>query len=146
MLTSLDLFLVCLAVLIMALGFRESINLLRSGLPEKCSGDRSSLIKYILGHKKILKNPFRGILHLIVFWGCVLPVVVIIFAQTSLTLPDLLASLLSFLLDIVGFIFLAATIIFFIGRLISKVDLGPKNSLLPLLVLIIIIGWDGSSF
>ena len=141
MLTSLDLFLVCLAVLIMALGFRESINLLRSGLPEKCSGDRSSLIKYILGHKKILKNPFRGILHLIVFWGCVLPVIVIIFAQTRLTLPGLLASVLSFLLDIVGLIFLVATIIFFIRRLISKDTLGPEKgrSLLPLFVLIIIL-------
>ncbi len=139
MLTSLDLFLICLAVLIMLLGLSKTVRLLRSGLPERFPGDRWFLLKYILGHKKILKNPFRGTLHLTVFWGCVLPLAVIIFAQTCLTLPDLSASLLSLLLDITGLILLAATIIFFIGRLISKDDPGPENSLFPLLILIVIL-------
>ena len=141
MLTSLDLFLLCLAVLIMAFGFLKSINLLRSGLPEKCPGDRFFLLKYLLGHKKILENPVRGTLHLAVFWGVVLPVIVIIFAQTCLTLPGLLASVLSLLLDIVGLIFLVAAVIFFIGRSFSGDTPGPLKgrSLLPLFVLIIIL-------
>lgn len=139
MLTSLDLFLICLAVIIMALGLAKTVGLLRSGLPEKCPGDLMSLVKYILGHKKILKNPVAGTLHMAVFWGCVLPLIVIIFAQTCLILPLALSSILSLLLDIIGLVFLVVTVMFFIRRLKSKDLLAPQKSLLPLLILIIIL-------
>ena len=136
---SLDLLLVCLAILIMALGLSKTLSLLRSGMPERCPGDRIFLLKYLLGHKKILKNPVAGVLHITVFWGCILPLIVIILAQTCLTLPQVLSSVLSLLLDIIGLLFLAATVVFLIRRLKSKDPLGPQKSLLPLLVLIIIL-------
>jgi Fe-S oxidoreductase len=123
----------------MALGLSKIVRLIRSGLPERCPGDRMFLLKYLVGHKKILENPVAGILHIAVFWGCVFPLIVIIFAQTCLTLPQVLSSVVSLTLDIIGLVFLVATVIFFIRRLKSKGPLGPQKSLFPLLVLMIIL-------
>ncbi len=136
---SLDLLIVCAAILLMAAGLSKTVSLIRSGLPEKRTGSWGRLFKYILGHKKILKNPVKGTLHLAAFWGCILPVVVIVFAQTCLTLPAVLASVLSLILDIVGIVFLTASVIFIIKRLSANDPSGPKKSLLPLFILFVIL-------
>ncbi|MBN1905360.1 MAG: (Fe-S)-binding protein [Deltaproteobacteria bacterium] len=139
MLTSLDLFLLSLAIVIMGIGFSRIFTTIRSGRQEKCEKKRGFLIAYLLNHKTILRKPFAGILHMVVFWGCVLPIIIIILAQTWLIMPGLLSSIISVLLDIVGILFLAAAIIFFIRRSISEETLGPKLSRLPILILIIIL-------
>jgi Fe-S oxidoreductase/nitrate reductase gamma subunit len=139
MLTSLDLLLLSLAIVIMGIGFLRIFCIIRSGRPEKCLKARGFLVAYLLNHKTILRKPFAGTLHMVVFWGCVLPIIIIILAQTRLIMPGLLSSIISVLLDIMGILFLAAAIIFFVRRLISRDTLGPKQSLLPLLILIIIL-------
>jgi nitrate reductase gamma subunit len=139
MLTSLDLFVLSLAIAIMCLGFSRIFAAIRSGRHEKCEKRRGFLIAYLFNHKTILRKPFAGILHLVVFWGFLLPLIVIIVAQTPLILSASLSSVISVLLDIIGILFLSAAIIFFIRRTISKETSGPKQSLLPLLVLIIIL-------
>ena len=139
MMTSLDLFMVCLALIIMAVGLSKIACLIRSGLPEKCQGDRIFLLKYLLGHKRILKSPVAGSLHMAVFWGCALPFFVIILAQTCLILPQVISSLLSFLLDIIGLVFLVATVVLIIRRSNAKGPLGSQKTFLPLLILMIIL-------
>jgi Fe-S oxidoreductase/nitrate reductase gamma subunit len=139
MLTSLDLFLLPLAIVIMVLGLSRIFAIIRSGKPEKCGKERGFLIAYLLNHKTILRKPGAGILHIVVFGGCLLPIIIIILTQTRLIMPGLLSSIISVILDIIGILFLAAAIIFFIRRTISKDTSGPKQSLIPLLVLIIIL-------
>jgi Fe-S oxidoreductase/nitrate reductase gamma subunit len=139
MLTSLDLLLLSLAIVIMGIGFSRIFASIGSGRQEKCEAKRGFLVKYLLNHKTILRKPFAGMLHMVVFWGCVLPVIIIILAQTTLIMPGLLSSIISVLLDIIGILFLASAIIFFIRRAISKETLTPEQSLLPLLILIIIL-------
>ena len=56
MLTSIDLFLICLAVLIMIFGFLMRVRVLKHARQEACSGSWKFLLKYLIGHKKILKN------------------------------------------------------------------------------------------
>ncbi|NLA73899.1 MAG: (Fe-S)-binding protein [Deltaproteobacteria bacterium] len=139
MITSLDIFLICLAVTVMLTGFYRVFRTLKSALPETCHGARRFLLFYLLHHKIILEKPLPGLLHLLVFYGCMLPVVIIILAQTPLTMPEALASGISFLLDTLGLLFLAGAVMFFIKRLISRDALGPKKSLLPLFLLILIL-------
>ena len=139
MITSLDLFLICLVIVILVSGLSKRFSLLRSAVSEKCSGSWGELIKYLAGHKKILNNLFPGTLHIIVFWGVVLPILVILLAQTCFTLPVLLSSVLSLMLDIVGICFLAATLIFLIRRLTRNDSMGPKGSLLPVIILLVVL-------
>lgn len=139
MITSLDLFLICLTLAVMVFGLSKRFKILRTGRPEECSGNWIFFLKYLLGHKKILKNPVPGILHLIVFWGFVLPLLVALLAQAFCALPVLLSSVLSLILDIIGFFFLAVTFVLLIRRLTSGDSLDPRDSILPILILFIIL-------
>ena len=139
MITSLDLFLLCLAMVIMIFGLLKRLRMLKSAIPEESSGDWGFLFRYLLGHKKILKNPVPGTLHIIVFWGFVLPALVILLAQTCITLPSSLSSFLSLILDLIGVCFFAATFIFLIRRLKSGDSMGPSGSLLPVLILLVVL-------
>ncbi len=139
MLTSLDLFFIALALLIMVFGFSRRAGAIRSGRLERCSGNWIFLIKQILGHKKILDNPVPGTLHLAVFWGFLFPFITIILAQTFITLPHFLSSLLSFILDVTGVIFFAAAFVFLVRRIKSDDTSGPENSILPVLILLTLL-------
>jgi Fe-S oxidoreductase len=138
-LTSLDLFFICLAIVILAAGLSRRISLVKAGLPEDCPGDWGFLLGYLLGHKKILKNPVPGALHLIVFWGLLLPLLVILLAQTCFTLPAFWASLLSLILDAAGTFFLVASLVFLVRRLMSGNSSGPSGSIFPVLVLLLVL-------
>jgi ferredoxin len=139
MITSLDLFLICLAVIIMITGFYRIFHALRAARPETNHGSTGFLIFYLIHHKTILKKPLPGVLHLLVFYGCVLPVLIVILAQTPLTMPAILSSIISLLLDIAGLFFLIVAGVFFTRRVISGDPLGPKESLLPLFLLVLIL-------
>lgn len=137
--SSLDLLLLSLAIFIMGIGLVKIFCIIRSGRPERCLKGPGYLIAYLLNHKTILRKPVVGILHVVVFWGCLLPIMIIILAQTRLIMPGLLSCIISVLLDIVGILFLAAAIIIFIRRATSKDNIGQKVSLLPILILIMIL-------
>ena len=139
MITSLDLFLFSLAIAVMAFGMSKRFRLLRSAMPEDCQGTWGFLFNYLFGHKKILNNPVPGTLHIIVFWGFILPVLVVLLAQTCFTLPVFLSSLLSLILDLVGLCFLVVTFVFLIRRLKSSDSLGPSVSVLPVIILLVIL-------
>lgn len=139
MLTSLDIFLISLALLIMVLGLSKRVREIKNGRFEKCSGNWIFLLKYLLGHKKILKNPLPGILHLAVFWGFLFPIIVILVAQTLFTLPNFLSNLISLMLDVTGVMFFAAASLFLIRRLSYDDSLGPVNSILPVFILLVIL-------
>ncbi len=134
-----DIFLISIAFFIFAFGFSRRLRGVRNGRPEECRGEWAYLLEYLTGHKKILRNPLTGTLHVIVFWGFLLPIVVVILAQMWFTLPAFLSLALSLALDVMGVLFLAAVLIFLVRRVLSNDALGPETSILPVLILLIIL-------
>jgi Fe-S oxidoreductase len=100
------------------------------GREENRSGDLAGLFIYLLGHKKILKNPRPGRAHLMLFWGFTVPLIVIILAQFGFTIPIIPARLLSLLADLLGIALLAGSLFFLFRR---------KASLFPLFLFFVIL-------
>ena len=109
------------------------------GREERRSGDLAGLMGYLLGHKRILRNPYTGTAHLMLFWGLAIPIIIVILAQFRFAMPDILAGILSLLLDMLGSAMLVG-IFFFLIRRIKSTDSGtPKRTVFPLVVLLIIL-------
>lgn len=123
----------------MAAGLFFKTGVLRNSRPEKCPGSWISLFSHLFGHKKIMNKSVPGILHAAVFWGFILPFIVIMSAQTCITLPVFLSDGLSLLLDVLGVFFLTAAVTVLVRRVFSADSSGPEKSILPVLILIIIL-------
>ena len=109
------------------------------GREEIRSGDLDGLMRYLLGHKRILRNRYTGTAHLMLFWGLAIPVLIVVLAQFRFAMPDILARILSLLLDLLGSAMLVGTL-FFLARRIRPTDPGTaKRTILPLLVLLSIL-------
>jgi len=123
----------------MVVGLERRWTTWRMGLDEARSGDWPGLVVYLLGHKQILKNPYPGIAHLILFFGFVVPLLVVILAQFAFAIPLVPSWLLSLLLNILGIVMLIGTL-FLLGRRIRSRGPGaPKRAILPLVIIAIII-------
>jgi Fe-S oxidoreductase len=130
LISAFDLLLIALAFILMFVGFSRRWSVWRMGREENRSGDWPGLFIYLLGHKKILKNPRPGRAHLMLFWGFTVPLIVIILAQFGFTIPIIPARLLSLLADLLGIALLAGTLFFLFRR---------KASLFPLLLFFVIL-------
>ncbi len=102
MITSFDAFFAVVAFLVMVIGFARRFSLLRRGSAEDRRGSLSALLAYLVGHRRILRYRGRGLAHLLVFWGLILPLVVVMAAQFRVVLPSGLSVAVSLLLDLMG--------------------------------------------
>ncbi len=136
MLSAFDILLICVALILMIAGLSRRWSAWRAGRWEGHSGDWAGLIIYLLGHGKILRVLGRGIAHLIVFWGFLVPLIVIILAQFAFRLPPVPSQMLSLLMDVLGIGLLAGTLFFLIRRIVSRDPLGPKRTVVPLIILL----------
>lgn len=143
MLTTLDILFIVIALAVMIKGFTGLRSAWRAGRAEDRTGDWPGLFRRLAGQGEILKNRKNGIAHLILFWGFLVPLIVIILAQFHFRIPLFPARLLSLLTDILGIGLLAGILYFLIKRLRSTDPRGPRGVLLPLgiLVLILITGF-----
>lgn len=139
MFTAFDPLLIAAAFLIMLTGFGRRWSLWRTGREDHRSGDLAGLLRYLLGHKKILRNRATGAAHLMLFWGVAIPLLIVILAQFRFAMPHILAGLLSLLLDLLGSAMLAGTLFFFVRRTRSTAPGTPERSILPLVVLLMIL-------
>ncbi|HHC25780.1 MAG TPA: 4Fe-4S dicluster domain-containing protein [Desulfobacterales bacterium] len=140
LITTYDILLIATAIMIMAAGLAKRWSLWRALKQEdKASGDWPGLINYFLKHKEILRRPWVGISHLILFWGVMLPMAVVILAQFGFAIPEAPAHILSLLQDLAGFALLAGTLFLFIRRILSGDRDGPLKTLFPMVILMIII-------
>lgn len=139
MITSFDLLLVALAIIIMWGGLARRWAAWRMGQAEVRTGDFKGVITYLLGHKKILKNRGIGFLHLILFWGFVVALILVIIGQLNLTMPSMATNILSFVMDILGAFMLLGTLFFLTRRLKATGERAPKGLLFSLIVLLVII-------
>lgn len=102
---------------------------------------RSVLIDAI-AHRRILKEFYPGLLHLLLFLGFVAPLGVIIITQPVFTLPSFIAKILSFALDVIALAAIVSLVLFIIRRYItrpSRLDNRPEDLTALILILLIIL-------
>ena len=139
MITALDAFFVVVAFLIMAIGFARRFALLGMGKAENRRGSLSALIAYLAGHRRILRYRGRGIAHLLVFWGLLLPLLVVLAAQFRIVSPKGFSFALSFLLDLTGLAMVTACLFIFFRRFTKVKDERTEGAVLPLSLLLLIL-------
>ena len=139
MLTAFDLLLIAIAIVVMAVGFRKRWTVVQLGRPERISRDPLGLIKYLFGHNKIMQNPKAGWAHLFVFFGFLIPLVVIILAQFDFALPLAVARLLSLLTELLGLAMLVGLLYFLLRRMGADEPRAPQRTKFPVVVLFFII-------
>jgi len=124
MLSSFDLLLLFVVVVIFAYGFYRRSRLWRLGQKEKRTDrpkDRLiSIWAYVIGHKRMLRDAYPGFMHLLLFYGFLIPFIVIVITQIHFSLPRFLALPLSLLFDIVGSLGIVGLILAFYRRYVKK--------------------------
>ena len=139
MLSAFDFLLAALAIIIMMVGLQRRWSACRMGQAEERSGDWPGLLFYLLGHKKILKNPLTGISHLFLFWGFLVPLIIIIIAQFRFFLPFGLSQSLSLLMEVLGVCILVGILFFLVRRIKGNTPGTQKGYIFPLFILLAIV-------
>ena len=102
LLTGFDLPLIAASLVIFLVGLERLRATWRRGREDLCGGDLKGLLRYLLGHRKILERPTTGVAHLLVFWGVLYAFLMGILSQFGLSLPTIPAGILSLLSDVTG--------------------------------------------
>ena len=139
MLTAFDLLLIAIAIVIMVAGFRKRWTVLQLGRKMPRSRDLMGLVKYLLGHDNILQNRYTGLAHLAVFFGFLIPLVIIILAQFDFALPLPVARILSLLTDLLGLAMAVGLVFFLLRRIRSTASQPSPRKVFPVVVLLIIL-------
>jgi len=104
---------------------------------------KSFLVEGII-HRRILQDRYPGTIHLFIFLGFMVPLIIIILTQFMFTLPALLARLLSLCLDIIGLAALVFLLLAMYRRYVSRPSRLDNQSddfvSLALLILILLTG------
>ncbi len=150
MLSSLDFLLVLITLIFFVYGIYKRTRLWRIGKPEDRSDQPKErwrrLWRESVLQVKILKERLPGLMHLFLFWGVLIPLVIIILINLRLDvyLPKWLAGVISILLDLFGLAALAGLIIAFHRRYIQKLEQLDRTTedalVLGLLFLIVLSG------
>lgn len=139
MLTAFDFFIVTLSLLMCAFGLIRRFSFWKNGSEETRSGDLTGLLTYLFAHKRILKKKDSGLAHVFLFWGFIIPLLIIILAQFNFSFPRPIAQGLSFSLDLLGAALLGGTV-WFLTRRLNHPDFPLSfRSAIPLVLLLIIV-------
>lgn len=95
-----------------------------------------------IAHRSLLRDLYPGTLHIFLFLGFLIPLLVIFFVQFMFTLPPLLSNWFSLFLDIVGFAALIAILLVLYRRYVtrpSRLSNTPEDVLILLLLLGIVL-------
>lgn len=114
MLNGFDILLIIAAFILLIWGMVKRYRLWEQGNPQKLDGSYriiriGKVIKHVLGHKKVMQDRYGGISHLFVFWGFMLPLIIVIIAQFRPTVGFAVAKGISLLMDVLGFLALFGT-------------------------------------
>jgi len=139
MLTAFDALLFAAAVLVLGIGWARRSSRWLVGQEEIRKGSLSALAAYLLGSGRILKRPLQGTAHVFVFWGVVLPALVILASQFRPRLPGTLANAVSLSLDLLGLAMLCALVFMLARRWTKRKQAGPRRTFVPGLTLLGIV-------
>ena len=151
MFSSFDLFLLFVVAVVFLYGFYRRSRLWRMGKKENRTDrpkDRLiSIWAYVIGHKRMLKDAYPGWMHLFIFYGFLIPFVIIVITQANFTLPDSLALPLSLFFDLVGALGIVGLILAFYRRYVKKPDnLTYDTTVGNLIALLFLLGIFGLGF
>lgn len=144
MFSSFDLILLLVVAVVFAYGFYRRYRLWMVGKPEQRTDQPKerlkSVLAYVLGHKRMLRDTYPGWMHLLIFYGFLVPFVIVVITQANFTLPKALAFPLSLLLDLVGTLGIIGILLAAYRRYVKKpenqtYDTSPGN-LIALLILL----------
>ena len=142
MIKTFDIFIIFLTLGVFIWGVRRRIRLWTVGTDENRSGQTNLRLKTLffegIAHQRILQERYPGFLHLFIFIGFLLPLVVIIVTQVMFSLPLIPAQILSLLLDLVGVLALISIFLFLFRRFVvrpSRLDNQPEDLVVLLLML-----------
>ncbi len=106
MLSSFDLFLLFIVAVVFLYGLYRRYRLWMIGKPERRTDQPMERLKsvwaYAIGHKRMLRDVYPGMMHLFIFYGFMVPFVVVVITQANFSLPRSLALPLSLFFDLVG--------------------------------------------
>jgi Fe-S oxidoreductase/nitrate reductase gamma subunit len=152
MFSSFDLLLLSIVAILFVYGMYRRYRLWMLGKPERRTDQPmrrvQSLWAYALGHKRMLVDRYPGVMHLFLFYGFMLPFVIIVITQANFSLPRFLAYPLSLFLDLFGSLGIVALLLAFYRRYVKKpetltYDHSPENLIILLLLLgIFVLGFS----
>ena len=107
MLTILDPLLVVIALVICITGFIKRSKMWMKGKPDDENIMQAvkrlwDFIVYGVAHGRTLREAYPGLMHVFIFFACLIPMLVIIAVQVPFTVPAMAGNALSLFLDIVG--------------------------------------------
>jgi len=151
MLSSFDLLLLFVVAGIFGYGLYRRSRLWRLGKKERRTDQPKERLRsiwaYVLGHKRMLKDAYPGWMHLFIFYGFLLPFVIIVITQANFTLPAPLALPLSLFFDLVGALGIVGLIMAFYRRYVKKPDnLTYDTTVGNLIALLLLLGIFGLGF
>jgi len=151
MFSSFDFFLLFVVAVVFLYGFYRRSRLWLIGKKENRTDrpkDRLlSIWAYVVGHKRMLKDAYPGWMHLFIFYGFLIPFVIIVITQANFTLPDSLALPLSLFFDLVGALGIVGLILAFYRRYVKKPDnLTYDTTVGNLIALLFLLGIFGLGF
>ena len=151
MFSSFDLFLLFVVAVVFLYGFYRRSRLWLIGKKENRTDrpkDRLiSIWAYVVGHKRMLKDAYPGWMHLFIFYGFLIPFVIIVITQANFTLPASLALPLSLFFDLVGALGIVGLILAFYRRYVKKPDnLTYDTTVGNLIALLFLLGIFGLGF
>jgi len=140
---SFDLLLLFVVGVVFAYGIYRRSRLWRLGKPEKRT-DRPkerllSLWAYAVGHKRMLVDRYPGLMHLFLFYGFLIPFILIVVTQVNFALPQPLSLLLSLIFDLVGSLGIVALIMAFYRRYVKKPETLTYDTSLGNLVALVLL-------
>jgi len=151
MFSSFDLFLVLIVAVVFAYGFYRRYRLWVVGKPDQRTDQPKERLKslwaYVMGHKRMLRDTYPGWMHLFIFYGFLIPFVIVVITQANFSLPKVLALPLSLLFDFAGAAGIAGILLAAYRRYVQK----PENqtydtSLGNLIALLVLLGVFGLGF
>lgn len=141
-----DLFFIFLAFGFFTWGLIKRFRLWRIGREEKRADKMSSRVKSFLiegiAHTRILEDLYPGLIHLLLFFGFLVPFTVIIITQFVFVLPSVPARLLSLTLDLIGLAAILSLLLAMYRRYVtrpSRLDNQSEDFLALILLLFIIL-------
>ncbi|UCE22661.1 MAG: respiratory nitrate reductase subunit gamma, partial [Candidatus Aminicenantes bacterium] len=144
MIKTFDIFFILVALVVFIVGLNRRFRLWRVGKNVEPSGSMGARIRSFLwegiAHRRILQEFYPGLLHLFLFLGFLVPLIVVMITQFMFTLPPSIARPLSLVLDLFALAALTSVILFIYRRYITRPPrLDNRTDDLSALVLIFLI-------
>ncbi len=151
MFSSFDLFFLLVVAVVFTYGFWRRYRLWMVGKPDQRT-DRpterlKSLWAYMMGHKRMLRDTYPGLMHLFIFYGFLIPFIFVVITQANFSLPKFLARPLSLLFDFAGAAGVAGILLAAYRRYVQKPENQTYDTTLGnLIALLVLLGVFGLGF